>query len=155
MVMVTLRRSSVCDPELELFDEFAKGHVDRDPDSIRIEWTQLADLWLRIAYPHVAAWLCDKGLVPRAADFRGVDLRGVDLRDAYLRDADLRDADLCDADLRNANLRGADLRDADMSNADLLNADLTGADLRDADLDGTDPTLVGSVWTSHETGGPW
>src|SRR6185312_7440918 len=69
---------------------------------IRVKnWTLLHQFWLVSAYPRLAGWLRDEGLVP------WISVRGANLQGANLYGADLYGANLYGANLRGASLQGA------------------------------------------------
>jgi len=142
-----LRAEDPCVDGLDLFraikrhqDEVRAAEGKPLRRGLRVRWTRLHGLWLAAAYPSMAGWLADKGIVPQVslpfADLRGANLRGADLDGANLRGADLDGANLPFANLDGANLRGANLDGANLRGANLDGANLDGANLRGANLRG-------------------
>ena len=98
MITVTISREELeaadaCEGGLELF-----GQISQGLDTITVEWTQLAQVWLSVAYPEFARWLYNQGFVPLlslyganlgGADLYGANLGGANLGGAYLYGADL------------------------------------------------------------------
>ena len=105
LLRADLEAEDACEDGLALYDELSDG-----AESITLEWTLLAQLWLARDCEH-AGWLRDVGLIP-AVSAPGAYLGGAYLGGAYLGGAYLRGADLGGAYLRGAYLRGADLRGA-------------------------------------------
>ena len=147
MIEVTLRLSTLielgaCEEGIDLFKDICAAQRSiylRDIRCIKVNWTPLADMWLRTTCVGLSCWLRYQGLIP-SISFRGEDLRGADLRGANLEGtnlviANLEGANLVIANLEGANLRGANLEGANLRGANLRGANLEGADLRGANLE--------------------
>jgi len=110
MISVSLWRSALerhdaCSEGMALFEAIAAMQPATDKlrtKRIRVKnWTLLHQFWLVSAYPRLAGWLRDEGLVP------WISVRGANLQGANLYGADLYGANLYGANLRGASLQGA------------------------------------------------
>jgi uncharacterized protein YjbI with pentapeptide repeats len=137
-----LRAEDACVDGLDLFavikahqDDVRRSEGKTPRRGLRVTWTRLHALWLATAYPSMAGWLVDKGIVPSVC-LRGANLDGANLPFANLDGANLPFANLDGANLPFANLRGANLDGANLRGANLDGANLDGANLDGANLDG-------------------
>ena len=90
-----LRAEDPCIDGLDLFasikahqDDVRRGEGKPPRRGLRVTWTRLHALWLATAYPSMAGWLVDKGIVS------GVCLPFANLDGANLPFANLRGANL-------------------------------------------------------------